>query len=69
MRLSGKNCLITGANSGVGLAVSKQFAKLETNTILLCRNKEKGENTILEIKKKTPNASVELFTGDIYRKG
>ncbi len=65
MTLSGKNCLITGASSGLGLAVSKEFANKGANTILLCRNKEKGENAVLEIKKETPNASVELMICDL----
>ncbi|MFC1966583.1 SDR family NAD(P)-dependent oxidoreductase [Chloroflexota bacterium] len=65
MEFSGKNCLITGANTGLGLAVSKRFADMGANTILLCRNKEKGENAVLEIKKETPNASVELMICDL----
>ena len=65
MTLSGKNCLITGANTGLGLAVSKKFANMGANTILLCRNKEKGENAVSEIKKETPNASVDLMVCDL----
>jgi len=65
MTLSGKDCLITGANTGLGLAVSKKFANMDANTIMLCRNKEKGENAVLEIKKEIPNASVELMTCDL----
>lgn len=65
MTLSGRNCLITGASSGLGLAVSKEFANKGANTILLCRNKEKGENAVLEIKKETPSASVELMICDL----
>ncbi|UCE41743.1 MAG: SDR family NAD(P)-dependent oxidoreductase, partial [Candidatus Aminicenantes bacterium] len=65
MTLSGKICLITGANTGLGLAVSKKFTNMSANTIMLCRNKEKGENAIHEIKKETPNASVELMICDL----
>jgi len=65
MTLSGKNCLITGANTGLGFAVSKKIANLGANTILLCRNKEKGENAVHEVKKETPNASVELMFCDL----
>jgi len=65
MTFSGKNCLVTGANSGLGFAVSKKFASKGANTILVCRNKEKGENALLEIKKETPNASVDLMICDL----
>jgi NAD(P)-dependent dehydrogenase (short-subunit alcohol dehydrogenase family) len=65
MTFSGKNCLITGANSGLGFAVSRKLASKGANTILVCRNKEKGENALLEIKKETPNASVDLMICDL----
>jgi NAD(P)-dependent dehydrogenase (short-subunit alcohol dehydrogenase family) len=65
MTFSGENCLITGASSGLGFAVSKKLANMGANTIMLCRNKEKGENAILEIKKETPNASVDLMLCDL----
>ena len=65
MKFSEKNCLITGANTGLGLAVSKRFSNMGANTILLCRNKEKGENALLEIKKESPNARVELMICDL----
>jgi len=58
---SGKNCLITGANTGLGFAVSKKMAHMGANTILLCRNKEKGENAVHEIKQDMPDASLELM--------
>lgn len=65
MSLSNKNCLITGANTGLGFAVAKQFAAQGANTILACRNKEKGENAVNDIKGEIPNASVELILCDL----
>ena len=65
MTLSGKNCLITGANTGLGLAVAKKFAGMGANTIMVCRNKEKGEKALLEIKKETPNALLDLMICDL----
>ena len=65
MRLSGKICLTTGANTGLGFAVAKRFAIQGADTILLCRNKEKGENAVLEMKKEISNASVELMICDL----
>jgi len=65
MSHSGKTCLITGANSGLGFAVAKRFAAEGAETILLCRNKERGEYAIDEIKTEIPNASVELIICDL----
>ncbi|UCF99560.1 MAG: SDR family NAD(P)-dependent oxidoreductase [Spirochaetaceae bacterium] len=65
MTLSGKNCLITGASSGLGLAVSKKIVNMGASTIMLCRTKEEGENAVLEIKKDTSNASIDLMICDL----
>jgi NAD(P)-dependent dehydrogenase (short-subunit alcohol dehydrogenase family) len=65
VRLSGKNCLITGASSGLGFAVSKKMSHAGANTIMLCRNKEKGETAVHEIKQETPNATIDLMICDL----
>jgi len=65
MNLSGTTCLITGANSGLGFAVAKRFAAQSAETILLCRNQEKGKNAILEIKREIPDALIELMICDL----
>ncbi len=65
MTLSGKICLITGANSGLGLAVSKRFAKLGAHTILVCRDHKKGQLAVREVKRESSNARVELMICDL----
>ena len=65
MTLSEKNFLVTGANTGLGLAVSKKCAQMGANTILVCRNREKGEKAILEIKEEVPNVSLDLMICDL----
>ena len=65
MDFSGKNCLIIGASTSLGLAISKRFAEMGANTILVCRNKEKGEKAVSEIKKESPDALVDLMICDL----
>ena len=65
MLFSGKNCLITGANSGLGFAVSRIFARRGAHTIMLCRNKERGEQAVHSILQETPDASVDLMICDL----
>jgi len=36
--MSGKNFVITGSNSGIGLAAAKKMAKLNATVYLVCRS-------------------------------
>jgi len=65
MTLSGKTCLITGANSGLGLAVVKKIAAQDAETILVCRNKENGEKAVLDVKNMIPDANVKWMVCDL----
>jgi len=65
MSLSKKTCLITGANTSLGFAVAERCAAQGAVTILVCRNWEKGENAIHQIKRDIPNASAELMICDL----
>jgi len=65
MNLAGKNYLITGATSGLGLAVTKKFANMGANTIMLSRTKDEGDRAFLEVKKEIPNASLDLMICDL----
>lgn len=64
MELKGRNCLITGASSGLGFAVAKGLARRGAHTMLLCRNRSKGESAISDIRHEAPAASVELLICD-----
>lgn len=65
MDLTDKSCLVTGASSGLGLAVSKKLANRGAHVILLCRDSAKGEKAIEAIKMEKPDASVELMLCDL----
>jgi dehydrogenase/reductase SDR family protein 12 len=63
--LSGKRCLVTGANSGIGFESAKALADLGAEVVLLCRNKEGGETAVSAIRGETGNARVSLEIVDI----
>ncbi|EPY2278983.1 SDR family NAD(P)-dependent oxidoreductase [Clostridium sporogenes] len=65
MNLTDKTCLITGANSGLGFAVTKQFAKLGANVVMVCRDVQKGKNALEEVKKVVPDANLDLMICDL----
>ena len=65
MSFSGGNILITGATSGLGLAVSKRFARLGANTILVGRTEPSAEAAAVAIKRDVPNASLHPMVCDL----
>jgi NAD(P)-dependent dehydrogenase (short-subunit alcohol dehydrogenase family) len=62
---SGKVCVVTGANRGLGKATSLGLAKLGATVILICREKVRGEETQAEIREISGNDSVELLLCDL----
>ena len=59
-----KTVLITGANSGVGKALSLMCAEEGYKVVMVCRNKHKGENAQKEIISRSKSDSVHLLTAD-----
>lgn len=60
MILSGKKVWITGASSGIGLALAREFAKSGANLILSARSFEKLESIRLELERPDEHVSVPL---------
>ena len=57
--------LITGANSGIGLATAKALAAQSYQLILLVRSQQKVDETKAEILKHTPNAQLDFYLADL----
>jgi retinol dehydrogenase 12 len=57
--------LITGANSGIGLATAKALALQQYQLILLVRSQQKADETESEILKHTPNAKLDFYIADL----
>ncbi len=63
--MSGKICLVTGANSGIGKALAMKLAGYGAKIVLACRDRERGEKAMKEIKEITQNPDVELLIMDL----
>ncbi len=63
--LSGKRCLITGANSGLGRAAAHSLAHLGAEVWLLCRSEERGKVAERDIRAATGNDRVHLHLLDL----
>lgn len=60
-----KTALITGANSGLGLATAKALAVRSFDLILLCRSEPKGRAAQAEVQRANPDVRVDLLTADL----
>src|SRR5262245_44788177 len=62
--MQGKTVLITGANQGIGKASAIALGKLGEKLVLVCRNRDKAREAIVEIEKAGAK-DVELIVGDL----
>ena len=65
--LRGKVCLVTGATSGIGRATARALAAQGAEVFVLCRNRDKGETLLRELKQETGDAQLHLLVGDLAR--
>lgn len=63
--LQSKTCMITGASSGIGRATALALARMGASLVLVCRSRERGEETVAEIAAQTGNRDVTLLLGDL----
>ena len=61
--MTGKICLVTGSNSGIGLVTARELARAGARLVMLCRNAERGEAARASIVAATGSTSVELLLG------
>jgi NAD(P)-dependent dehydrogenase (short-subunit alcohol dehydrogenase family) len=63
--MAGKICMITGANSGIGLVTARELADRGAALVLVCRDRARGEAALAEIKARSGNDGVELMLCDL----
>ena len=63
--LTGKDVVVTGASSGLGIATAEGLAKLGARVHLVVRNLEKGEKARAELRQAVPTADIELWRCDV----
>jgi NAD(P)-dependent dehydrogenase (short-subunit alcohol dehydrogenase family) len=62
--MTGKTCLITGANSGIGKETALGLARMGARVVLVCRNQQKGQNALAEIQRETGSSQLDLLIAD-----
>ncbi|XP_054857502.1 dehydrogenase/reductase SDR family member 13-like [Eublepharis macularius] len=63
--LRGKTVLLTGGNTGIGKATAMDLARRGARVILACRNKERGETAVYDIRRESGNNEVLFMSLDL----
>ncbi len=64
--LSGKNYVVTGANSGIGKVTALELARRGAHVIMACRSLERAVPVADEIKRETGNDQVEVVALNLF---
>lgn len=62
--LTDRNCMVTGASDGIGKATAIGLANMNAHVVMVCRNREKGEEVRQEITNQTGNQKIYLLIAD-----
>ena len=60
-----KTAVVTGANSGIGLATARGLAARGYRTVLLCRNADRAAAALASIEESVPDATAEIVLCDL----
>ncbi|MGN7762745.1 SDR family oxidoreductase [Paenibacillus sp. 22594] len=61
----GKTVLVTGGNSGMGLATSIEMARRGAAVIMACRSRQRGEEALAEVKRQSGSDKIRLMLCDL----
>jgi NAD(P)-dependent dehydrogenase (short-subunit alcohol dehydrogenase family) len=62
---TGRVVVVTGANSGLGEATARELARAGASVVMACRNTDKGEQAARSIRRKVPEAKLEIRALDL----
>ena len=63
--MTGKICIVTGANSGIGKETTLGLAQMGARVVMVCRNAQKGKAALEEIWRESGSSQVDLLIADM----
>lgn len=67
--MTGRVCLVTGANAGIGKATAKGLARMGATVVMVCRSRDRGETAQAEIAADSGSRHVDLLIADLSSQG
>jgi NAD(P)-dependent dehydrogenase (short-subunit alcohol dehydrogenase family) len=67
--MQGKICIVTGANSGIGIETTRQLAAKGATVVMVCREQSTGQAALDEVARSTGSRSLELRIADLSSQG
>jgi NAD(P)-dependent dehydrogenase (short-subunit alcohol dehydrogenase family) len=58
-------CIVTGANAGMGMETALALAKLDATVLMVCRDEQRGQAAVDDVKARSGNDRVKLVRGDL----
>jgi len=62
---AGLTCLVTGATSGIGEALTTMIAARGARVLAVARTAERGDAALTRIRRRVPDAQVEMLVADL----
>jgi NAD(P)-dependent dehydrogenase (short-subunit alcohol dehydrogenase family) len=63
--MTGKNCIVTGGNAGIGYETVLALAAKGANVTIISRNQDKAESALLKIREITGNENLDYVLADL----
>src|ERR1039458_2527449 len=63
--MSGKMCIVTGTNSGIGKETALGLAQMGARVVMVCRNAKKGKAALEDIRRESGSSQVDLLIADM----
>ncbi|MCC8242737.1 SDR family NAD(P)-dependent oxidoreductase [Saccharothrix luteola] len=63
--LAGAYCVVTGATSGIGKEIARELAAAGAHVLFICRDRARGEATLVELHRESPSAAVRMLVADL----
>src|ERR1700685_803146 len=63
--MSGRICIVTGANSGIGKETALGLAQMGARVVMVCRNVEKGKVALEEVRRESGSSHIDLLIADM----